>query len=39
MPSAFLFRLDYMDYRSHPAKFNPHIHVRYDGVTINHDIP
>jgi hypothetical protein len=35
----FLFRFDYMDFRTKPATFGPHIHVKYDGVNINHGLP
>ncbi len=35
----FEFRFDYMDFQSAPPKFDPHIHVRYNDVKINHGKP
>jgi len=35
----FRFRYDYLDYRSKPAVFNPHVHISYLGVSVNHGIP
>lgn len=36
---SFVFRFDYMDYTKNPSFYNPHVHIEYDNVNINHGRP